>query len=159
NGRIKKPGDLPPDLPARIRDRIVPDDKGYKFVLAETNQGVAVTQKDISELQLGKGAIRAGIAILMEKLNLATEDLDGIMLAGAFGSNLNPQSVRDIGLLPPVELNRIESVGNAAGLGVLMSLLDQKQMQTALNLSKQVEHVELSLHTGFQRKFAKAISF
>jgi len=158
NGRIKNPGELP-DLPAPVKNRIRQSSKGCKFVLAEGSREVAVTQKDISELQLGKGAIRAGIEILMEEMGLSAKDLDGIMLAGAFGSNLNPASVRDIGLLPPVDINRIKPVGNAAGLGALMALLDKKQLELALELPERVEHVELSLRAGFQRKFARALGF
>ncbi|WP_082788951.1 ASKHA domain-containing protein [Desulfolucanica intricata] len=159
NGWIKKPSDCPPDLPPELVKRIRSSDKGFKFVLAEGEQEVAVTQKDISELQLGKGAIRAGIEVLLNELNLKAEALDGILLAGAFGSNLNPESVKGIGMLPDVELSSIKSVGNAAGAGAVSTLLAKKQLELAIDLPKRVEHIELSLHQGFQRKFARSISF
>lgn len=77
-----------------MRNRIRPDGRGLKFVLAEGEMEVSLTQKDISELQLGKGAVRAGIEILMEKLDIKADQLDGILLAGAFGSNLRPNQFR-----------------------------------------------------------------
>lgn len=159
NGRIKSPEECPPDLPEKIKQRIVPSDNGTKFLLTSGRNEVAITQKDISELQLGKGAIRAGIEILMETLGITAEQLDGILVAGAFGSNLKPSSIQGIGMFPPVELSKIKSVGNAAGTGAIMALLSKKKLKLASVLSRNVEHIELSLHTGFSRKFAKAIRF
>lgn len=159
NGRIKKPEDLPDDLPDNVRNRIREGEKGWKFVLAEGEQEVALTQKDISELQLGKGAIRAGIEILLHEMGMDAANLDGILLAGAFGSNLRPENIKGIGMLPDVPLERIQAVGNAAGAGAIKALLSQKQMAVALQLPKRIEHIELSLNQSFQRNFAKAMSF
>ncbi|WP_066635180.1 ASKHA domain-containing protein [Desulfolucanica intricata] len=159
NGWIKNPLDCPPDLPLQLLKRIRYTDRGNKFVLAEGEQEVAITQKDISELQLGKGAIRAGIEVLLNELNLKAGALDGILLAGAFGSNLNPESVKGIGMLPDVEISRIKPVGNAAGAGAVSTLLTKSQLELAIDLPKRVEHIELSLHKGFQRKFVRALNF
>ncbi len=159
NGRIKNPQDLPPGFPASLIKRIEQNGNGYKFVLAEGEQGVAITQDDINKLQLGKGAVRAGIEILLNELNLKPSDLDGILLAGAFGSNLLPASLKGIGMLPDVEFNRIKSVGNAAGTGAILALLSKRQLEIASALPARIEHVELSLHKGFQRAFARGLSF
>ncbi len=159
NGRIKSPEDCPPELSSLIKNRIRCNEKGYRFVLAEGNQEVAITQKDISELQLGKGAMKAGIDLLMEELGIQASDIDGILLAGAFGSSLRPKSLQSIGMLPDVDMNCVQTVGNAAGAGAVMALLSKKQMEIARNLPKRIEHIELSLHKGFPRKFARAINF
>jgi uncharacterized 2Fe-2S/4Fe-4S cluster protein (DUF4445 family) len=159
SGRIKNPEDLPPGFPAALVNRIKQDGNGNKFVLAEGDQEVAITQSDINELQLGKGAVRAGIEILLNELNLKPSDLDGVLLAGAFGSNLRPVSLKGIGMLPDVELNRIKPVGNAAGTGAVMALLSERQLEIASALPTRIEHIELSLHKGFQRAFARGLSF
>jgi uncharacterized 2Fe-2S/4Fe-4S cluster protein (DUF4445 family) len=158
-GRIKNPQDLPPGFPAALIKRIEQSGNGYKFVLAEGEQEIAITQDDINKLQLGKGAVRAGIEILLNELKLKPSDLDGILLAGAFGSNLRPASLKGIGMLPDVAFNRIKSVGNAAGTGAILALLSKRQMEIASALPARIEHVELSLHQGFQRAFARGLSF
>ncbi|WP_407312360.1 ASKHA domain-containing protein [Desulfosporosinus sp. SB140] len=159
NGRIKGPEECPPQVSVQIRSRIRPDGQGWKFVLAEGETEVALTQRDISELQLGKGAVRAGIEILLEHLRITSHQLDGILLAGAFGSNLRPESIQGIGMFPPLELTKIKAVGNAAGTGAVMALLSREIMQTAQTLPGRVEHIELSLYEGFSRKFAQGIRF
>jgi len=161
-GRITDPADFPPDVPKRVRERIRPAGKGFKFVLAEAagdRPEVAVTQKDISELQLAKGAIRAGIEVLLRKAGLYAADLDGILLAGAFGSNLRPQSVKTIGLLPDIDLSRVKPVGNAAGAGAVLALLSGEQLLAADGIPGRVEHVELSADAGFQDLFIEALGF
>jgi len=159
NGRIVSPSDCPAGLPVPLRNRIRHTEKGYEFVLWENGRKVSLTQKDISELMLGKGAIRAGIEILLEKMEVKLEQLDGILLAGAFGSNINPESIKGIGMLPDIDSHRIKSVGNAAGLGAVMALLSKEHLELAQKMPERVEHVELSLYNGFQRKFARAIKF
>ncbi|MDP4160828.1 MAG: ASKHA domain-containing protein [Bacillota bacterium] len=159
NGRIKGPEECPPQVPDLIRSRLRADGRGWKFVLAEGESEVALVQRDVSELQLGKGAVRAGIEILMERLNITAEQFDGILVAGAFGSNLRPGSIQGIGMFPPVKLEKIKPVGNAAGTGAVMALLSKDKMREAQSLPAQVEHIELSLYEGFSRKFAQAIRF
>ncbi len=157
NGRIKKPDECPKELPDNVRRRIKKTEKGYKFVVEEGKTEVAITQKDISELQLGKGAIRAGIEVLLQEAGIT--NLDGVLLAGAFGNNSRPKSLIGIGMFPDIALDRIQAVGNAAGNGAIMALLSKKQLKKAFDIPNTIEHVELSLHKSFQRQFARAISF
>lgn len=159
NGRIKSPTECPPHVTDCLRSRIRPDRHGWKFVLADGEVEVAITQKDISELQLGKGAVRAGIEILMEHLYITANELDGILVAGAFGSSLRAGSIQGIGMFPPIDIEKIQSVGNAAGTGAVMALLSAQQMALAKSLPQRVEHIELSLHPSFSHKFAQAIAF
>lgn len=157
NGRINTLAQCPAELSRNIKKRIVDTGKGRKFVLVEGENEVAITQKDISELQLGKAAIRAGIEILLEKA--CVQELDGILLAGAFGNNLCPKSLLGLGMLPKVDVNRVKPVGNAAGAGAIMALLSREELRKAMKLPEMVEHIELSLYAGFQRKFARALRF
>lgn len=159
NGRIVDPSDCPPDLPDPLKRRIRRASKGYRFVLSEGEREISVTQKDISELQLAKGAIRAGVEILLEEVRLKPGDLDGVLLAGAFGSRVRPESIRGIGLLPEIPLDRIKSVGNAAGSGAVMALLSKRQLTLASEIAVKCEHRELSMHREFASKFARALLF
>lgn len=152
NGRFNK--DQSSGLPDVVARRVVPDGRGKKFILADGPPEIAITQGDISQLQLAKAAIRAGIEILLQDAGLQSSSLDGIILAGAFGSNLDPASLLGIGLLPAVSLVAIESVGNAAGIGAIKALLSKDQFALAGDLAKRAKHIELSAHHGFNRQFA-----
>lgn len=159
NGRIIDPSNCPADLPESLKNRIRRASKGYRFVLSEEAGEVAITQKDISELQLAKGAIRAGVEILLEELRMKPTDLDGVLLAGAFGSRVRPESILGIGMLPHLPMERIKSVGNAAGSGAVMALLSKKRLALASGIAARCEHRELSLHREFSTKFARALLF
>lgn len=158
-GRIEAPSDCPDSVPPLIKNRIMRQENTNRFVLFAEGREISVTQKDISELQLAKGAIRAGIEILMEAQGLSAEDLDQVLLAGAFGNGLRPESLRGIGLLPNIPLERIKAVGNAAGKGAVMALLSKRQRALAATVAKTCKHVELSAHKDFFDKFARALAF
>ena len=156
---MRRPEDCIAELPPVIRGRIRQAQNVHQFFLTEGGRHVAITQKDISELQLAKGAMRAGIEILLEEGNASPEDLDGFLLAGAFGSHLRPESLKGIGLLPEMPLDRVKAVGNAAGTGAIMALLSRRQLKLASEIASRVEHRELTTHKDFSRKFAKAMRF
>ncbi len=145
--------------------RLITDDKGMRaFVLAwpeETghDRPIVLTQRDIRELQFAKGAIAGGIEVVMRELGVTTADLAAIYLAGSFGSYINPQSARIIGLVPPVPVERIKAVGNAAGEGAKMSLLSFRARQVARSLPKIVEYHELSGRGDFNDSFLAVLQF
>lgn len=157
-GRIQDPS-ASSNLPDALRNRIRPGQKGYEFVLSDTINPVRLTQRDISELQLAKGAIRTGIDILLDEEGIVPGDLDEVLLAGAFGSRLRPESIMGIGLLPDIPLERIRSVGNAAGTGAIMALLSRRHFEYAVSLAGTIRHVELSMHNAFSGRFARAMIF
>ena len=116
---------------------------------------VVVTQADIRELQLAKGAIAAGILILLKQMNLATTDISKVFLAGAFGNYINVDSARLIGLLDfPVE--KIDQAGNTALRGAKLSLIDDREYQAIPPLTK---HVSLATDRQFQETFAAQMNF
>jgi uncharacterized 2Fe-2S/4Fe-4S cluster protein (DUF4445 family) len=159
SGRILSPDECPAHLPRSLRDRIEQTDSGPRFVLASGKRQVAVTQKDIREVQLAKGAIRAGIEILLKEAGISASDLNGVMLAGAFGSNLQPESIEGIGMLPELPVDRITPVGNAAGTGAVMVVLSKENLDLASALAARTEHVELSVRSDFQKIFLTAMEF
>jgi uncharacterized 2Fe-2S/4Fe-4S cluster protein (DUF4445 family) len=122
-------------------------------------EAVVVTRKDISELQLAKGAMRAGINILMDKLGLRESDIREVYLAGGFGNYVNPASAVTIGLLPVFPNAKITPVGNAAGSGAKMALLSTRAYKEAVKIAERVEHVELANIPQFQQEFAKGVLF
>lgn len=120
---------------------------------------VYLTQEDIRELQLAKGAIAAGISLMTQHLGLTLEEIDRVFLAGAFGSFLNPESACRIGLLPPVLQKKIKAVGNAAGSGAKMLARSRSQLDLTQKLVEQTEFLELAELPNFRMCFAKNMNF
>ena len=130
------------------------------FVLAwahETSSGneVVVHSDDIRAIQLGKAALYAGAKLLMNRLELAT--VDRIVLAGGFGSYIDPLHAMILGLIPDCELPRVEAVGNAAGDGARMILLDKAKRAEAQWAARWVRYVETAVEPSFQEEFVSAI--
>jgi len=143
-------------LPPKIAERVEDTPEGATFRLA---RGVVLTQRDVRELQLAKGAIASGIAILMKDLGLAAGDLDQVMLAGAFGNYVNPASARAIGMVPNVPLDRIIGIGNAAGVAAQMTLLNLDKRREAFEIPAMAEFVELSNRPDFADEFMASMFF
>lgn len=136
------------------RGRILTDD--HVFPLTE---GVYLTQEDIRQVQLAKGAIYAGIALLAKQLGVEIEAIQKVQLAGAFGSFLNPENACRIGLLPEALLQKIEIVGNAALSGAKMLACNKKLLPFTRNLVERTGFLELASLPSFPRIFAKAMLF
>ncbi|MDI6774290.1 MAG: ASKHA domain-containing protein [Verrucomicrobiota bacterium] len=163
-GRIQRPDEVPPRVPRAIRRRIVTKDGDPQFVLADadetgTGKPICLWQRDIRELQLASGAIRAGINILLKRLNLTASDVGSVLLAGAFGNFIRRSNARRIGLMPPIPRNSIRSIGNAASLGAKLALLSEDERKYAEQLRQKTEHVDLSLDPEFQAEFGAAMLF
>jgi uncharacterized 2Fe-2S/4Fe-4S cluster protein (DUF4445 family) len=120
---------------------------------------VVLTQKDIRELQSAKGAIATGIGALLDAMGVTADDLHQVLLAGSFGTYINPTSARIIGLVPPVPVERITAAGNAAGEGAKMALVSFREREMAFDLPRRVEYVELSGRSGFNDAFLAAVGF
>ena len=121
-----------------------------------TGHRIAVTQKDIREIQLAKAAIFTGCSILMKRKKLRQEDLDRLLIAGAFGNYIDPESALAIGLLPPVGIDRVVPVGNAAGEGAKKMLLSSKMRGLIEQIVSDVNYLELATQEGFAEVFAKS---
>ena len=156
SGRFVEPEKLPFDLPPAIRSRIVKHNNQPAFSLADK---VILTQQDIREVQLAKAAIRAGIKLLQKKIGLKDDCLKQILLAGAFGNYIRPESALRIGLLPYVPLERIHFVGNAAASGAQMLLLSHQFRALAHELAHKIEYVEIAHEEEFESIFADSMSF
>lgn len=116
-----------------------------------------LTQYDIRELQKAKGAIRATIDTLMQRLNLAPGDLKRVILTGSFGSQLDIDSALELGMIPPVPREVIETSANGAGLGAAQMLADE-EFSRAEAIAARAEQVELDLDPGFDRRFVRSMA-
>lgn len=162
-GRILHPDRLTGSVGA-YRDNIVNQDGGNAFLLvpaseAQEDRPVLITQQDIRQVQLAKGAIATGIQVLLEELGIALEDVSQVLLAGAFGNYLDPHSACAIGLIPSGLEDRIRGVGNAAGAGSKAALLSRGEFDRAAMITDFAEYIELSAHPGFKQHFVRSLNF
>ena len=162
-GRFADPAKLQGKLPPAITSRIVQQDGQLSFLLAGASsvseRPVFLTQQDIRQMQLAKGAIRAGIKLLQRRIGLVDADVKQILLAGAFGNYIRPQSALRIGLLPAVDIERIHSIGNAATSGAQMILLNRQYRKDAGELARKIEYIEIAHEPDFQMVFAESMGF
>ncbi len=146
-------------LPQPLIDRLVTDGKVRAFLLSDLRDNIILTQPDIRALQFAKGAIAAGVEVLLQHMGLTANDLHEVLLAGSFGSYINPASARLIGLVPWVPVEKIIAVGNAAGEGAKISLLSFREREAANRLPEFIEYLELSGRTEFNDIFTEALGF
>ncbi|MFB0526531.1 MAG: ASKHA domain-containing protein [bacterium] len=134
--------------------------KSLEFVLAKKGKReITITQQDVSEIQLAKGAIRTGIEILLEEAGLKTQDVDGVIVGGAFGTYVDPLKAMRIGMFPEIDIGKFTQVGNGAGIGAKAILISQELREQANQLAKRVKHLELATHSDFLEHFTRAIRF
>ena len=139
-----------------LAGQLIVRDEVKAFVLTGD---VVLTQTDVRALQFAKGAISTGIETAMRALDLTSADLDEVMLAGSFGSYINPQSARVIGLVPPVPVEKIKAVGNTASEGAKMALMSFREREVAFEIPGIVEYIELSGEEDFNDRFIGNLGF
>lgn len=143
-----------------LADRIRKDDNGTEFVLYADNGGIlGVTQKDIRQVQLAKGAIRSGAEILLMEASLTWGDVDRVLIAGAFGNYLKPESIVGVGIIPPELVESIGFVGDAALTGAVEAAADPAAREEIETLAERIEYVELSSDARFNERFIERLSF
>lgn len=144
-------------LNKRGRLQTAADRDGQRIALLA--DGIYLTQDDIRQIQLAKGAIHAGIVLMARQLGLELRDIRQVLLAGAFGNYLNPASACRIGLLPPELEGRITAAGNAAGSGARLLACDRDALALSQELRERIEFLELASLPDFPRIFAKSMNF
>lgn len=153
-----------PGISEKIRKRIRRNGKTKEFVLvygSDTRGGrdIVITQMDIRQVQMAKGAICAGIKIMLSRLGSRIEEVDNLMVSGAFGSYIDIASALRIGLFPGIDIRKIKSVGNTAGIGASMLLLSAGQRLLSEQTARRVRHVELSVSEEFQTEYMQSMPF
>ena len=131
------------------------DEKAYTI----PGTSVTLTQKDVREVQLAKAAIRAGIQLMCKKRGVRVESIEKVLLAGAFGNYMNPASACAIGMIPPVLLTKIQSIGNAAGTGASACALSRGIYDYSTVLAEKAEFLELASMPGFDDCYVDCLWF
>jgi uncharacterized 2Fe-2S/4Fe-4S cluster protein (DUF4445 family) len=139
-----------------LAQRIMKIDGGSAF---HVHKHVLLSQKDIRQVQLAKGAIRAGIDLLLQEAGLSATDLDRVLIAGSFGYHLRERSLLTLGLLPPETSGKVSFVGNTSRSGGEMLLINQQLRQHLQQIVDQVRVVDLAGNPSFERVFMQNMSF
>jgi uncharacterized 2Fe-2S/4Fe-4S cluster protein (DUF4445 family) len=158
-GVVEKSGRINGNLSTPRLRRI---EKGYEFVIAwagETaiGQDITVSTSDVRAVQLAKGALYSGAKIMMKQLGV--NRLNKVVLAGGFGSFVDPERAMILGMFPDCDLKEVISVGNAAGDGARIALLNRDKREEADRVAREVEYIELTVYPEFTMEFAEAMAF
>ena len=158
--RVDEPG----RFPSGLHDRVVMRGEERTVIVLRTGEAgarheIVLTQDDVRQVQLAKGAIASGIALLQQVSRFPTERISELMLAGGFGNYLSIPSAIRIGLIPAMPLDRVRYVGNAASLGAQACLLSEVERERASRIADVIEHVSLATHPAFEDVFVSAMNF
>ena len=157
-GVLKGNGAMAPNSHPRVRQ--LSDRPEFLLVAAGENgalNDIVISRKDVSEIQLAKGAIRAGIDVLLDEAGVEVDEVERVVVAGAFGTYLDVANARAIGMFPPLPLERFDQVGNAAGIGAKLALLSRRFRHAAAEMAERVEYVELTTDTRFASAYMTAM--
>ena len=154
-GIISEDGVVDGSLGARS-PRVVANGRTFSFVLKEGEPKITITQTDVRAIQLAKAALYAGTKLLMEKQN--ADHVDRIHFAGAFGSFIDPKYAMVLGLIPDCDLDKVSAVGNAAGAGARMALLNRGYRREIEETVSRIEKIETALEPKFQEHFVYAMA-
>lgn len=151
-------------LAKKFKENLIQHEGQGAFLLAEASvtahgRPIMITQSDIRELQMAKGAMAAGIRVLMETSGIKIQDIKEVLLAGAFGNYLNPHSACVIGLIPLELEGKIKMIGNAAGTGAKLALLSSSKFRRAEDIADVVKFVELGSYPKFNSIFGECTYF
>ncbi|MBI2553783.1 MAG: DUF4445 domain-containing protein [Candidatus Rokubacteria bacterium] len=151
-------------LPPRLRERVVLRGEERQFILVRAGEAgaaaeIALTQDDVRQVQLAKGAIASGVAMLQHVAGIPNDQIAELMLAGGFGNYLSIKSALRIGLIPPLPVEKIRYVGNAAALGAQLCLVSEAERQRAERIARSIEHLSLAAHPDFQDVFVECMNF
>ena len=151
-------------LPPRLRERVVVRGEERQFILVSPGEAgaaseIVLTQDDVRQVQLAKGAIASGVAMLQHVAGIPSEQIAELMLAGGFGNYISIRSALRIGLVPALPLEKIRYVGNAASLGAQLCLVSEAERQRAERVARSIEHVSLAAHPDFQDIFVECMNF
>jgi len=120
---------------------------------------ITITQKDIREIQLAVGAIKSGVRMILKKIRIPKEQLDGVLIAGAFGNYLNIDHAMKLGLLPDIDPEKITFIGNSALAGARVLLLSKEARRKTEAIIKKIQYISLAMDAQFQDFFIDALEF
>jgi len=118
---------------------------------------ITISRKDVNEIQLAKAAIRAGLEILLAEAGIEANDVDSVLVAGAFGTYISVPNAIEIGMFPDIPLDRFQQVGNAAGMGAVQALISMKYRRLISEVIKDVDYIELTTYEDFQKLYVDSM--
>jgi uncharacterized 2Fe-2S/4Fe-4S cluster protein (DUF4445 family) len=155
-GLIDVSGRILPD-PAQLADRVFTDAHGARAIKLTDDGKLLLTQHDVRELQKAKGAIRAAIDVLMQQLDLTPNDLQKVILTGSFGGQVDINAIIEIGMIPPVRREVVETAANGAGFGAAMFLTDEG-FALGEKLAAEAKQVDLDLDANFNMLYIEGMA-
>jgi len=155
SGVIDEDGVIGP-IVGKQSDRIVVDGRTYSYVIRDGERPIRITQNDVRAIQLGKAALHAGTRLLIDRLGI--DKVDRIGLAGAFGSHIDVKYAMVLGMIPDCNLDKVGSVGNAAGTGARIALLNFPSRREISEILPKVEKIETAIEPKFQEYFIDAMA-
>jgi uncharacterized 2Fe-2S/4Fe-4S cluster protein (DUF4445 family) len=155
SGVIDEDGVIGP-VPGKTSERIVEDGRTWSYVIKEGERPIRITQNDVRAIQLGKAALHAGCRLLLDHMGI--EKVDRIGLAGAFGSHIGVKYAMVLGMIPDCNLDNVGSVGNAAGTGARIALLNYPSRREIGEILPKVEKIETAIEVKFQEYFIEAMA-
>ena len=160
-GRMLPLEELDGNLNANLQSRLIEAENGMAFVLAapDPDSPIVLTQRDVRELQLAKGAIRSGVDLLLEHAGLSVDDLDEFCIAGGFGSYIDKANAMRLGLIPELPQEKLNFIGNGALVGARLALLSRTLRRRGDQVARQSEHLQLADTPDFQMRFSEAMLF
>lgn len=156
SGAFIKPDSLPEDSP--LRQRLLVQGTKREFLLQQKPE-LRITQDDVRQVQLAKGAILSGFMALLNRAGIDMKDLDKVLIAGQFGSHLPAESLAGTGILPRDVEKKLIYVGNSSKTGAYMALLSAKARTDMETLARKMEYMELAESEGYEALFAKSMKF
>ena len=153
-GIIGKNGRIAPDSPLTGTD-----DQGKRRIILDQDRNIYLTQSDIRQVQLCKGAILSGILTLLQQLSITPEEIDRVLVAGQFGRHLAPESLTGAGIIPAALLHRIAYIGNSSMTGAQLCLLSGEERLRAWKIAREISYIELSVTPGYEKCFTQCLQF
>ncbi|WP_077368314.1 ASKHA domain-containing protein [Anaerosalibacter sp. Marseille-P3206] len=160
SGRLKKKEDLESEGRDVLAQHLVEEDKKRKVIICKTNDEVlSLSQEDIRQVQLAKGAISSGFYALVDFMGMDMEDLDSVVIAGQFGRHLKISSLTGVGIIPENLKDKINYIGNSSKTGAMMCLMSKDARKEMEDVAKDIEYFELSTKEGYEKLFTKCLTF
>lgn len=156
NGALARPESLPAGDPRR---RLLAQGEGGRRCLLDRDGRVFMTQRDVRQVQLAKGAVLSGALALLEQAGVAPRDLGRTVVAGQFGAHLSRESLEGCGILPAGCAGRAEYAGNSSLGGARAALLSEPAKREMESLAGRVSYVDLALLEGYDRLLASCMAF
>ena len=160
SGRLKRKEDLEREGRHVLAEHIMEEDKKRKIIICKKgDEIISITQEDIRQVQLAKGAISSGFYSLIDFMGMDIDDIDSIVIAGQFGRHLKTSSLTGVGIIPESLNDRINYIGNSSKTGAVMCLLSKDVRKEMEDLAKDIEYFELSTKEGYEKLFTKCLIF